>query len=83
MNGRSISWPSPNRPFKACSAGLTVAYSNLYVFFFMFLVGSRAQVTLHQELSICMGYGWCTCTRREMIILFHGLLQLIQNRMIN
>ena len=42
MNGRSVSWPSPNRPFKACSAGLTVAYSNLYVFF-MFLVGSCAQ----------------------------------------
>ena len=32
MNGSSFSWPSSNRPFNACSAGLTVAYSNLYVF---------------------------------------------------
>ena len=32
MNGSSVSWPSPNRPFKTCSAGLMVAYSNLHVF---------------------------------------------------
>ena len=26
--------------------------------------GSHAQAKLHQELSICMGVGSCTCTRR-------------------
>ena len=29
----SVSWPSPNRPFKACSAGLTVEYSIIYMSF--------------------------------------------------